>query len=91
MTFVSYFATVTYGYLLVISHVKATTGRGVCEAHLHEFYKPCVIEAISSQTQQTWSGFSTTVHYSRFVMVLLQCLNDYKLGEDEFQDPPRWP
>ena len=31
-------------------HLKVTMGWGVCEAHLHQAQKPCVIGVILSQT-----------------------------------------
>ena len=56
---------------------------GDSEAHLHQFYKPCVIGAIPSQTyEDIWGGF---------VMALLQCHSVNKLGEDELPKPPWWP
>ncbi len=74
--------------------------RGVCEAHLHQAYKPCVIGAIKSQTYgNVWWRLtsrvlyhqpkeSTTIHFDWFVMELLQWQNVYKIGEDEVLRPP---
>ena len=69
---------------------------GVCEAHLHQSYKPFVNGAIPSQTYRDVRGWcpqfqikdTTPIHLHWFVMELLQWQKVCKIGGDEVHRPP---